>query len=807
MIFGKDEFKKYRKAADPLYLSPQSIQQTLEIRKIAENGIFEVAKRRYSKCYRYDDINYESETEEQQLNILLSWCNFLNTLEYETKIITVNKPRDIVTLRKEMLYQMQGDAYDIYRKATNLHIEKKLKEGRKGVDQDIYLTVTVPAKDYDEAKELFLSVESSMEKSFLELKSHIHAMDAAERLMSVRACYRMDGDNQTPIRFQDYVTGKDFKSDVVNCQETVYEDTFFHLDQMYCRVLYVAEYPNDLSDQFYHSLTSLPVYSITSQDIIPIPADVGIRRVQNILMGIEDKIHKQQQTRNKNNDFSSDISYKVRKEKQDIENELTNLTSNDQREFYAGLTMTVMAHSREELETATRTVQTLAKKAGCRMETVWKRQREGFNTCLPIGVRQTNLMRSMQTRSLSALQPFHVQEMFYRSPNYFYGINQLSKNMILGNRKKLIAGHGFILGETGSGKSFKGKEEMTDVILTVDDTGKRDDIIVIDPQNEYEDFAKMLGGTFINLSNQADRYVNPLDVDLEELYVDDRNGVIADKCDLMLCICSQCIGSQNMGLGYESIIDRCCKQMYERIAGLPVLQREQPILEDFTAVLKEQEENAAQEIALAMEAYTTGTMNLFNHPTTLDADNRMLVYGIKDLGEKIRPLAMLVMLETIKRKIYANAKKGVTTWLYIDEIHVLMRDPYIVGYLYNFWKTLRKFKCIITGLTQNISDLTKNDTSTAMLSNSEFIVLMKQSKDDIYNIIDHVEGFSPAQAKYVAHAASGTGIIKHGNIIIPFDSRMDKESVLYWVYTTDPHEKEEKERRLEELRRAIGYGG
>lgn len=804
MIFRKDTFRQYKKAADPLFLSPRSIQQTLEIKKIAKNGIFEVAKDKYSKSYRYADINYESETEEHQLNILMSWCKFLNTLEYETKIVTVNRPRDIVELRKEMLYQMQKDDYDIYRKAVNSHIEQKLLEGRKGVDQDKCIVVTVPAKSYEDAKEMFVSIESSMEKEFLELKAAVYPQDASARLESIRSCYRMEETDGRPILFEDYLAGRDFHSDLVNCRETVYEDSQFKLDGLWCRALYVEEYPNDLSDSFYHDLTSLPVYSITSQDIIPIPKDVGIRRVENILMGVENSIQSQQQKRNRNNDFSSDISYKVRAEKKQVESELTDLRENDQREFYVGLTITVMARSKEELETVTRMVLTLGKKAGCRMDTVWKRQRHAFNTCLPIGVRQIDTMRSMQTRSLSALQPFHVQELFLKQPNYFYGINQLSKNMLLGNRKKLQAGHGFILGETGSGKSFKGKEEMLDVFLTVDENGRKDDIIIIDPQNEYEEFTQVLDGTFINLSNRADRYVNPLDVDLKELYEDDRNGMIRDKCELVLCICAQCIGSDRMGLGYDSLIDRCVKQMYEGIARQPLSVREQPLLSDFCGILKGQDEEAAKDIALAMEAYTTGSLNLFNHQTTLDAKNRVLVYGTKDLGKKMRPMAMLVMLETIKRRIYDNAKKGICTWLYIDEIHVLMRDPYIVEYLYDFWKTLRKFKCYITGITQNISDLTQNDTSTAMLSNSEFVVLLKQSKDDVQNIIDHVAGISPEQARYVANAAPGTGILKHGNIIVPFDSRMDKASILYWIFTTDPKEQEEKQRRLGALMQGEG---
>lgn len=798
-LFLRDNFRQYKKAQEPLYISPKSIQETLEIKKIAPNGMFEVAEGKYSKSYSFDDINYETETGEGQLGILQMWCSFLNSLDFDFKINIVNKPKDMAELRKETLYQMEGDGFDTFRKSMNEHIEDKINSGRQGVEQEKSIIVTVKAKDYEDAKNVFATVEANMETQFLNLRSGIQVMDADERMTLVRSCYRMFDENVIPICFEDYLAGKrDFRNELINYKETAYSDTFFKLDDAFVSCLYVQSYPNDLSDAFFYELTSLPVYSITSVDIVPIPREVGIKRVENIYMAVEESIIKQQRKRNVNGDFSSDISYKTRAEKEQIEGEMEDLKENDQKEFYVGLTMAIMAGSKEELNSITRTVTTLGNKFGCKISVMYKRQRQAFNTCLPIGVRQVDTMRSMQTRSLSALLPFHVQELSYKRPSHYYGINQLSKNVLLGNRKKLLNGNGFIFGVSGGGKSFKTKEEILSVFLTVNENGSKDDIIIVDPQNEYEDIAEILSGVFINLSTHAKEYINPLDVDLKELEVNDTNDIIRDKCEFMLGICEQCLGSRKMsqGLGYDSIIDRCVRLMYEETAKKPLVERRQPLLLDFARILKEQPEEEAKKIALAMEVFISGSLNLFNNQTTLDVKNRVTIYGIKELGEKLRPLAMLVMLENIKNRIFLNHKRGIATWLYIDEIHVLMHDAFTIDYLQNLWKIVRKFGGLITGITQNIIDLTKNETSRTMISNSEFVVLLKQSGDDADEIVKTIEGITTEQLRYVTGAPAGTGLLKHGNIFVPFDSRIDKESILYWIFNTNPHEQEERKRRL-----------
>ena len=455
-----------------------------------------------------------------------------------------------------------------------------------------------------------------------------------------------------------------------------------------------------------------------------------------------------------------------------------------------------MAKSKEELNSIQRTIKTLGNKYGCKIVDQYLKQREAFNTTLPIGVRQVSNLRSMETGSIAGLMPFYVQELQFSSPNVYYGVNQVSKNVLLGDRKRLQNGNGFYFGGSGSGKSFKVKEEQESIFLNT-----TDDILIVDPQNEYFDMAERFKGTIINLSNHSNYYVNPLDVDLSQLDLLDSKGIVRDKAEFLLGLCEQCMGAEKFHnlMGAKSIIDRCTTIMYNEIAKLPIEERKQPILSNFYEILKQQPEQDAILIALELEVFITGSLNLFNHQTNVDSDNRLMVFGMKELGEKLSPLAMMVMLENIKNRIYKNFEKDKATWLYMDEIHVLMHDQFTIDYIQNLYKVVRKFKGLCTGITQNVIDLTRNPVSKTMISNSEFIVLLKQSANDIEVILDTIEGITEEQLKYVTSAPSGTGLLKHGSVVLPFDSRVDKSDDLYWMNTTNPHEQEEKRLRLQKI--------
>ena len=512
-----------------------------------------------------------------------------------------------------------------------------------------------------------------------------------------------------------------------------------------------------------------------------------IREETDIVKLIESDIIKQQRVRNKNNDFSSEISYAKRTEKKEIEAIMDDVRENDQCLFYVGVTIILMADSKKELESITETVETIGKRNSCTIDVHYLKQREALNTALPIGVRQVETMRTMLTQSLAVLMPFNVQELNDEGGVY-YGINQVSKNINIGNRKKLINGNGFVFGVPGSGKSFFCKAAMGQVFLSTDD-----EIIIIDPMNEYFDIATTYGGTVINMSTYTDNYVNPLAMDVWNLDQNDTKGWVREKGEFMLGLCEQCIGD-SLNSRQKSIIDRCVRKMYIDIAR----SREKyiPVMSDFYDILMAQPEEEAKEIALSLELFVNGSLNIFNHQTNVDVDNRFVVYGIRDLGTELSPITMLVMMESIQQRIVENGKRGKATWLYIDEFHVLLNSEYSAKYLQQLWKKVRKQGGLCTGITQNVVDLLQNYTATTMLANSEFVALLKQANTDSSKMAE-VIGVSDAQLRFVTNSQSGMGLLKCGNVVIPFDNQIGKDTSLYKLYNTNIHEKIAEQRAKE----------
>ena len=785
-----DGFKELKKASEPLYKTPKSIQQTIEIMKVAENGIFEVARNRFSKCYRFQDINYTTTNETEQIDIFERYCRFLNSLDVNFKITINNKNKDMEQVRDYVFLQKKNDGYNGFRKIYNDIMEQKIHEGRQGIDQERYLTITIERKNFEEAKAQFATIEASVHKAFGELGAEIVPLSGNERIKVLYDYYHLgdEGSFDFDIREARKV-GADFRNDLCNGMIQFYPD-YFKDEKKFCRALFIKKYPSSLSDRFLNEITSLPVHSITSIDVVPIPKDMTTKILQKKYLGIESDIIRQQRVRNKNNDFSSEISYNKRIEKKEIEEIMDDVRENDQCLYYVSVTVILMADTKEELDSMTETVETIGKRNSVTIEEHYLKQRESLNTALPIGVRQVETMRTMLTQSLAVLMPFNVQELNDKQGCY-YGINQVSKNINIGNRKKLINGNGFVFGVPGSGKSFFCKMEMGSVFLS-----GNDEIIVIDPMNEYFDIAQTYGGTVVNMSTYTDNYVNPLDMDVWSLDLNDSKGMIREKGEFMLGLCEQCMG-ESLNSRQKSIIDRCVRKLYIEIAR----NREKyvPIMSDFYEILMNQPEDEARDIALSLELFVNGSLNIFNHQTNVDVDNRFTVYGIRDLGTELSPITMLVMMESIQNRIIANGKRGIATWLYIDEFHVLLNSEYSAKYLQQLWKKVRKQGGLCTGITQNIVDLLQNYTATTMLANSEFVALLKQANTDSSRMAE-VIGVSEAQLRFVTNTSSGMGLMKCGNVVIPFDNTIEKGTDLYNLYNTNIHEKiaMEKKKNVEQ---------
>lgn len=784
-----DGFKELKKASEPLYKAPKSIQETIEIMKVAENGIFEVARNRFSKCYRFQDINYTTTNEMEQIDIFERYCKFLNSLDVSFKITINNKNKDMEQVRDFVFLQDMDDGFNHFRKAYNDIMERKIHEGRQGIEQERYLTITIERKNFEEAKAQFATIEASIHKAFNELGAEIVPLTGNERIKVLHDFYHLGEENSFDFDIKTArKVGADFRNDLCNKMMQFYPD-YFKDEKKFCRALFIKKYPSSLSDRFLNEITSLPVHSITSIDVVPIPKDMTTKVLQKKYLGIESDIIKQQRVRNKNNDFSSEISYNKRIEKKEIEEIMDDVRENDQCLYYVAVTIILMADSKEELDSMTETVETIGKRNSVTIEEHYLKQREALNTALPIGVRQVETMRTMLTQSLAVLMPFNVQELNDGSGCY-YGINQVSKNINIGNRKKLINGNGFVFGVPGSGKSHFCKMELGQVFL-----GGEDEIIIIDPMNEYFDIAHTYGGTVVNMSTYTDNYVNPLDMDVWSLDLNDSKGMIREKGEFMLGLCEQCMG-ESLNSRQKSIIDRCVRKLYIEIAR----SREKyvPVMSDFYDILMNQPEEEAKDIALSLELFVNGSLNIFNHQTNVDVDNRFTVYGIRDLGTELSPITMLVMMESIQNRIIENGKRGIATWLYIDEFHVLLNSEYSAKYLQQLWKKVRKQGGLCTGITQNVVDLLQNYTATTMLANSEFVALLKQANTDSSKMAE-VIGVSEAQLRFVTNTQSGMGLMKCGNVVIPFDNTIEKGTDLYNLYNTNIHEKIAQQKAMEQV--------
>lgn len=760
----------------------------IEIKRIALNGIFQVGPEKWSKCYRMVDVNYTTKTYDEQLAFFHEWCKTINSFDVSVKITVFNENRNMKEIREQILYRYKQDAYDWLRAAYNDIMERKIVEGRQGIRQEKFLTVTVERKDYEAARAYLSSLEGSFINNFAALSSALIPMDADERLRVLYYFYHTGQEESFDLKAERELmragSVKDFLANAVMDFDSRI-DRFF-MDGKVCSVCYLdpSSYPATLNDTFFTELSGLPMRSVYTIDYEPIPQEIAIKTLEEKLMGVESMIAKQQQKRNRNGAFSSDISYKVRREKKELEEMLDELRDNDQKMFWIGASFAVLADSEEELEKRLTAANQVVEKAACRILPYYMRQREAINTALPIGGRYVDRMRAMFTSSAAAFFPFNVVEMQMTDHPFYYGINQISKEPVFANRKKLLNGNGFVFAVPGGGKSFTGcKMEAGSVFLNTED-----DIIFVDPTLEYFDVAEAYGGAVINFATYSTDYVNPLEVDLASLDKEDTAGQVREKCGFMLGICEQAMEG-GIRPEYKSLIDRCVRLVYQGISDKPAGERRQPVMSDFIKTLMAQKEPEAKKIGLVLELFVDGSLNVFNHQTNIDIENRVLVYGLRDMDENLAGLAMLIMLESIKQRIIKNSKRGRATWLYVDEFHVLLGRPYSRAYFISLWAQVRKLGGLCTGITQNVVTVLKDPVTSTLVSNSEYMVLLKQAAPDAAALTKALENLSDAQIKYTTNAEPGTGLIRFGGTILPFDNRIDRDNPVYDVYNTNMHEK------------------
>ena len=754
---------------------PRSVQDAIPIRRLWPDGVFQFGSK-FSKTMRFSDINYAIASKEDKTAMFLDYSELLNALDAgsTTKITINNKRVARENVEQEILIPRRDDHLDGYRAEYNTMLLDKATNAANSVVQERYITLSVHRKSAEEARSFLDRTMHDVTAHLHRLDSHCEELDAVERLRVLHDFYRPGEENGFRIDLRDCMRkGHSFKDAV--CPDSLeFKKDHFIMGNKYGRVLFLKEYASYIKDSMINELTALDRNLVLSIDIIPVPTDEAVRELQSRLLGVETNVTNWQRRQNSNNNFSAVVPYDLEQQRKETREMLDDLTTRDQRMLFAVVTLVHLADSKEELDSDTETLRSTARKHLCQLCTLNWQQADGLVTALPLGLRRIDALRTLTTEALAVLMPFKAQEIRHQGGVY-YGQNTISKNLILANRKELLNGNGFVLGVSGSGKSFTAKREMVGLALSTED-----DIIVIDPESEYRPLMEGLGGEVINISATSSNHINAMD--MEQGYGDGENPVVL-KSEFILSLCEQLMGAGKLSAKEKSIIDRCTALCYHTYIQNGC-EGTVPTLRDFHAELLRQPETEAKDVALAIELFTKGSLNTFAKPTNVDTNSRILCYDIRDLGKQLLPVGMLVVLDSVFNRIVRNRKLGRNTWVYIDEIYLLFQHEYSANFLFTLWKRVRKYGACCTGLTQNVDDLLQSHTARTMLANSEFLVMLNQAATDREELAKLLN-ISDNQLSYITNVDFGRGLIKCGSAIVPFMDNFPKNH-LYKLMSTKP---------------------
>ena len=757
------------------YRVPRRVQDVIPIRRIWPDGIFLVGSK-YSKMYRFTDINYLVASRADKESMFLQYSELLNSLDAgATAKITINNRRlNRVNFEKNILMPLRGDTRDIYRREYNRMLLDKAMEGN-GIIQEKYITVTVLKKDIEEARSYFARTGADLCSHFAALGAKCTELDATERLRVLHDFYRVGEEVDFHFDAKDMMQkGHDFRDYI--CPDSIEKTSDrLKLGKRFCRVLYLKDYASYIKDCLVTELTDLSRNMMLSIDIVPVPTDEAVREVENRLLGVETNITNWQRRQNANNNFSAVIPYDMELQRREAKEFLDDLTTRDQRMMLCVLTMVLTAETQEQLESDTETVLAIARKHMCQLAMLKYQQYDGLNTVLPIGTRRIDAFRTLTTESLAVFIPFKVQEIMDKGGIYF-GENAISHNLIMCNKETLLNQSAFVLGVPGSGKSFSVKELITFLMLNTDD-----DILICDPEGEFAPLVEAMGndiGTVIHVAAGGKHRLNAMY--MVEGY-GEKNSIV-DKSQFIMSLVEQ-IDKSGVGPQHKSIIDRCTAQLYQEAAETGII----PTLSALREKLLVQPEAKAQDIALSLELYTTGSLDIFGHAGNVDLDKRVVVFNIHDLGEQLKPAGLLVITDTMLNRVTLNWQRGRRTHVFIDEFHVVFENEQSGNFFASAWQQFRKRNAFPTAITQNVEYLLDSVQASTMVSNSEFVVMLNQAAKDREKLAKLLN-ISNEQMSYVTNADAGCGLIRYGRALVPFINRFPKDTELYKLMTTRPGE-------------------
>lgn len=757
------------------YSVPKRVQDTIPVTCIWNDGIFR-AGGKFSKTFRFSDINYMVASREDKEQMFLIYSELLNSLDSSatTKITICNHKMNEADFEDSSLMPMQEDGRDEYRNEYNKMLLDKAVNA-DGIMQEKFITVSVFKKTVEEARSYFARIGADLQSHFAALGSKCTEMTVSERLRVLHDFYRAGEENFFCFDAKDMMRkGHDFRDYICPDSMEKYAD-YLKIGEKFARVIYLKDYASYIKDNMVSELTGLNRNMMLSIDVIPIPTDEAVREVENRLLGVETNITNWQRRQNSNNNFSAVIPYDMELQRKESKEFLDDLTTRDQRMMFAVITMVITADTKEQLDADTEAIQATARKHMCQLAVLKYQQLDGLNTVLPIGVRKINAFRTLTTESLAVFMPFKVQEIMDKGGVY-YGQNAISNNLILCNKANLLNQSAFLLGVPGSGKSFCAKGIITPILLN-----SEDEVLICDPEGEYAPMVEALmgdeGAVVRVAAGGKDR--------LNAMYMVDgygENDPIIVKSQFIMSLIEQ-IDRKGVGPQQKSIIDRCTRAVYrdaEQSGRVPTLST-------LRNKLLEQPEPEAKQIALSMELFTTGSLDIFGQHSTVDLDKRVVVFDIHGLGAQLKPTGLLVITDTILNRVTLNWKHGKRTHVFIDEFHVVFENEFSASFFNAAWRQFRKRNAYPTAITQNVEYLLDSVQASTMLSNSEFVVMLNQASSDREKLAKLLN-ISNEQMSYITNADAGCGLIKYGSALVPFVNRFPKDTKLYALMTTKPGE-------------------
>ena len=768
---------------------PQTAQQSIPFQRMFPDGVCRVTDSYYTKTIQFQDINYQLAQQEDKTAIFDEWCSFLNFFDSSIhfELSFMNMSTDAESFEQSIRIPFRKDEFNPIRAEYSQMLRKQLAQGNNGLTKTKFLTFGIEADSMKQAKPRLNHIENDLLNNFRRLGVVAHTLNGKERLHLMHSMFHM-GDNDKFVFDWKWLveSGLSVKDFIAPTSFAFKGNRTFQMGSLYGAMSYLAITASDLSDRMLADFLDMESSQIVTMHIQSVDQTAAIKTIKHTITELDrSKIEEQKKAVRSGYDMDiipSDLATYGK----DAKALLKELQSQNERMFMMTLLVMNTGRTEQELENNVFQAQSLAQKHNCNLRRLDFQQENALMSSLPLAYNQIDIHRGLTTSSTAIFVPFTTQELFQTGEEaLYYGLNALSNNLIMVDRKKLKNPNGLILGTPGSGKSFSAKREITNAFLVTDD-----DVIICDPESEYSPLVNKLNGQCIVISPSSSQFINPMDINSN--YSEEDNPV-ALKADFILSLCELIVGGKD-GLQpvEKTVIDRCVHQIYQTYFNDPKPEN-MPILEDLYNALLEQEEKEARHVATALEIYVKGSLNLFNHRTNVDIHNRLVCYDIKQLGKQLKKIGMLVVQDQVWGRVTTNRNAGKATRYYMDEFHLLLKEEQTASYSVEIWKRFRKWGGIPTGITQNVKDMLRSPEIANILENSDFIYMLNQASDD-RNILAQRLNISPHQLSYVTNSGEGEGLLFYGNVILPFVDRFPTDLELYRIMTTKLSEvQDEKE--------------